>query len=143
MSGEQFDERDNAFIDDALQSANTPYGESILIKRFTGIADPGDPARGIQPRLGFTLTPAKAVVSSVAQQDVLYSGGLYQLGDIKINLKQKLNFVDTINQIGGRSEGDRIEYEGHEYRIVGKSHTHTLVNNERLFGYVFRKIGDA
>ena len=143
MTSEQFSEKDRQFIDDALVSANVPYGESIIIKKFTGIADPGDPARGIQPTLGFSRKPAKAVVNSVSQQDILYSGGLYQLGDISVTLKEKLNIIDTTNQIGGQSQGDRIIYEKHEYRIVGKQDTHSLIGKEVLFGYIFRKVGNA
>lgn len=143
MAGEQFSDKDRQFVDDALASTNVPYGEPIIIKKFTGIVDPGDPARGIQPRLGFSKKPATAVVNSVSQQDVLYSGGLYQLGDISVTLTQKLNIIDTTNQIGGQSQGDRIIYEKHEYRIVGKSHTHSTIGKEVLFGYVFRKVGNA
>ena len=143
MGGEQFSDKDRNFVDDALASTNVPYGEPIIIKKFTGIADPGDPARGILPRLGFSRKPVKAVVDSVSQQDVLYSGGLYQLGDISITLKEKLNIMDTTQQIGGQSQGDRIIYEKHEYRIVGKQDTHSVLGKEVLFSYVFRKVGNS
>lgn len=143
MGGEQFSEKDRSFIDDALNSADVPFGESIIIKRSTGVSDPGDPARGILPKQGFSRTPAKAIIVSVTQEDVLYSGGLYQIGDITVTLKQRLNIIDTTQQVGGLSDGDRVIYENHEYRIVGKSHTHSMVGKEVLFGYVFRKIGNA
>ena len=143
MSCEQFDEKDRAIIKDALDSVNTPYGEHITIKRYNGIADPGDPARGIQPKLAFIFIHAKAIITSVSQQDIMYSGGLYQTGDIRANMKQKLNYIDTIEQTGGQSQGDRIIYEGHEYRIVGKYDSQVVINSDRLYMYVFRKIGNA
>jgi len=142
MSGEQFSEKDKAFIEDALKGVNVPYAEPIVIKRFTGINDPGDPAAGIQPKLGFTLTATKGIINSIQHQDILNSGGIYQVGDITVELTQRLNYIDVIPQQGGTSQGDRIIYEGHEYRIVGKVDTHTLVGKQQLFSYTFRKIGD-
>lgn len=143
MSGEQFDEKDRAFIKESLDSVNVPYGESVILKKYTGISDPGDPARGIQPKLGFINTQTRAIIDSVSQRDVMYSGGLYQTGDIKVTLKERLNIIDTIDQPGGKSQGDRLIYEGHEYRVIGKFDSHVLIDSNRLFSYAMRKIGDA
>jgi len=143
MAGEQFSDKDKALVEDFLKSADTPYGEPIIIKKFVGFASQGDPARGIQPKLQFNQIRTKAIVDTVTQNDVMNSGGLYQIGDIKVTLKEKLNIIDTTNQIGGQSQGDQIIYEGHQYRILGKSHTHALVGKEQLFGYVFRKVGNS
>jgi hypothetical protein len=144
MPGEQWDERDNAFIKDSIEGTNIPYQEPVMLKKFIGITDPGDPANGIQAQLGYKLTPLKsAIVNSVTQQDVLYSGGLYQIGDIRISLIEELNYIDTIQQIGGQSVGDRISYRKHDYRIVGKIDHETLIGNDRLHVYVFRKVGNT
>lgn len=144
MPGEQWDERDNAFIKDSIEGTNIPYQEPVMLKKFIGITDPGDPVNGIQAQLGYKLTPLKsAIVSSITQQDVLYSGGLYQLGDIRISLVDQLNYIDVIQQVGGQSVGDRISYRGHDYRIVGNVQRNTLIGNDRLYSYVFRKIGNT
>lgn len=142
MSGEQFNDCDKSFIRDAMKSVNVPYGEAVVIKRYTGVSSPGDPARGIQPKLQYTLIPTRAIVDSVAQQDVQYSAGIYQIGDLKVSLKEQLNVVDVIPQTGGQSQGDRLLYKGHEYRTVGKFDVGTLMGNEQVFVYVFRKVGN-
>ena len=141
--GEQFKDKDRAFIEACLRSTDVPYGELVIIKRFTGFASAGDSARGIQPVPSYTKVTSKAIVDNITPQDILYGGGLYQTGDITISLRENLNYIDTINQSGGQSHGDRIIYEGHEYRIVGKKDTHTLIGREKLVTYVMRKIGNA
>lgn len=141
--GEQFSDKDLAFIQECVKSTDIPYGNKVIIKRYTGISDPGDPASGVQPRLQFEKILLRAIVQSVSQRDILVSGGLYQLGDISVTLKEKLNYIDTISQTGGASQGDRLIYEEHEYRIVGKIQNLTLINNNRVSTYVFRKIGNA
>ena len=140
--GEQFSEKDNQFIKDAIDSVDKPYGDNIIIKKFTGIADPGDPARGIQRRFAFKRIKTTAIITGVSQRDITNSGGIYQLGDLNVSLKQKLNYIDTIQQTGGLSQGDRIIYEGHEYRIVGKVDTEPLIGKNRANVYIIRKIGD-
>ena len=143
MSGEQFSEKDRSFIEDAIESTNVPYGENIIIKRFDGFVNTGNPAGGVQPVLKFKRIPATAIIAPIVQQDVVYSGGVYQIGDIKITLKEQLNFMDTTTQTGGKSEGDRVIYRGHEYRIVGKSDDNILVGTSKIFIYTLRKIGNA
>ena len=143
MDCEQFDDKDKAFIKDALDSVDVPYGERVIIKKYTGISDPGDPARGIQPKLGFTNIPTRAIIDSVTAQDIMHSGGLYQTGDIKVNMKERLNIIDTIAQPGGTSQGDRLIYEGHEYRVVGKFNSQVLIDSTRLYVYTMRKIGNS
>lgn len=140
MAGEQFGEQDRAFINDCVKSTNQPYGEDIVIKRYSGIVDAGDPARGIQPKLGFTRIPVKAIVSNITQRDILYSGGIYQYGDITLNIEAELKFID--NKVNP-DQNDRIEYRGHDYRIVGRIDPETLVNRDKLFVYVLRKIGNV
>jgi hypothetical protein len=139
----QFDERDNAFIRDAINSVDGPYGEKVIIKKYTGVLDPGDPANGIQAQYQYVKIPTKVIVDAVTQRDILYSGGIYQVGDLRVTSPIKLNYIDTINQTGGPSQGDTLIYRGHEYRIVGKVDPETLVGNDALYIYVFRKIGNA
>jgi len=143
MSGEQFSDKDNWFIYDAINSTNVPYGEQIILKRYTGVSDPGDPAQGIQAQYQYTKIPVKAIIMAVSAQDVTYSGGVYQIGDIRVTLSLQLNFIDTTTQMGGESQGDRIIYLNHEYRIVGKPDYEPLIDRQKMFVYVFRKIGNA
>lgn len=137
--GEQFGEQDRAFINDCIKSTNQPYGEEIILKRYSGVVDAGDPARGIQPKLGFTRTPIKAIISNVTQRDIMFSGGIYQLGDITLNMEAELKFIDNKNT---PDQNDRIVFKGHEYRIVGRIDDETLISRDKLFVYVLRKIGN-
>ena len=141
--GEQFDERDRSFIDDCTRDVNVPYGERVVIKRFMGIGDPGDPAVGIQPVYAYQFLPVKAVIDSISSRDILYSGGIYLVGDIRITLTQKLNFIDTVVQTGGTTQGDRVIYREHEYRIVGRLDPETLIDRDKVFAYILRKVGNA
>lgn len=140
--GEQFSEKDRAFIDDATKDVNVPYGERVYIKRYIGVADAGDPAKGIQAQYQYKITPVKAVIEGISPQDVMYSGGIYQIGDIRATLTQKLNFVDAVSQTGGFTEGDKLIYREHEYRVVGRVDPETLIDRDKVYRYVFRKIGN-
>ena len=141
--GEQFSEKDLSFITESVKSTDIPYGDKVIIKQYVGISTPGDPASGVQAIFLFKKIQTRAVVQAVTQRDILSSGGLYQLGDISVTLKEKLNYIDTIPQVGGPSQGDRLLYEGHEYRIVGKIQNLTLISTTKVSTYIFRKIGNA
>jgi len=141
--GEQFSEKDRAFIDDASKDANIPYGEKVYIKQYIGVANAGDPAKGIQAQYQYKLTPVRAIIEGISPQDVQYSGGLYLIGDIRATLTQKLNFVDTVSQVGGFTEGDKLIYREHEYRIVGRVDPETMIDRDKVHRYVFRKIGNV
>jgi hypothetical protein len=143
MTGEQFSEKDQAFVNDCIRDVNVPYGEKVYLKQYTGVADAGDPLNGVQAKYAYKITPVKAVIDSVTASDVLYSGGIYQIGDLRISLTQKLNFVDSAVQTGGTSQGDRIRYREHEYRIVGRLDPETLIARDKAFIYVLRKVGNA
>jgi hypothetical protein len=143
MPGEQWGEQDQSFINDAMRDVNVPYGERVYLKQYTGIAIPGDPLNGIQAVYSYKITPVQAVVDSVSATDVLYSGGIYQIGDLRVTLTQKLNFVDSTIQTGGISQGDRLQYREHDYRIVGRMNPETLILQDKVFVYVFRKVGNV
>ena len=143
MPGEQFGEQDRAFIFDAMRDVNVPYGEKVYLKQYTGVLDAGDPMNGVQAKYSYKVTPVKAVIDSVSASDVLYSGGIYLIGDLRITLTQKLNFVDSTMQTGGLTQGDRILYREHEYRIVGRMNPETTIDKDVAFIYVLRKVGNA
>jgi len=140
---EQFDERDQAFINDSIRSTHVPYGENVILLRQTGVLSSGDPAQGIQSQYQYAKLTVKAIISGLSQQDILSSGGIYQVGDIRVSLTQQLNYIDTIQQIGGQSQGDQLVYQGHKYRIVGKVADDVLIGQDKVFQYVFRKVGNA
>lgn len=143
MTGEQFSDKDNAFINDCVRDVNVPYGEKVYLKRCTGIASPGDPIGGTQPVYAYSITPVQVIINVVTPSDVSYSGGIFLLGDLRITMTQQLNFEDTAPQVGGTSEGDRIIWKNHEYRIVGRWDCEPLVQQDRLYSYVFRKVGNS
>lgn len=141
--GEQFGEQDRAFIDDCTKAVNVPYGEKVYIKRYTGVSNVGDPTQGIQAQAQYQLLPVQGVIAGLSQQDILYSGGIYQTGDISITLTQRLNFVDVVSQQGGQSQGDHIIYREHVYRVVGRMDPETLIARDKVFMYVIRKVGNS
>ena len=143
MTGEQWNEKDQAFINDAVHDVNVPYGEKVYLKRYIGIADAGDPIAGIQAKSAYKITPVQAIINTVSAADALYSGGLYLTSDLRVSLTQKLNFIDSTVQIGGQSQGDRIIWHEHEYRIVGRWDCEPLLGDDKAFVYVFRKVGNA
>lgn len=143
MSDEQWSDQDKSFIDDAMRDVNVPYGERVYLKQYTGISDPGDPMNGIQAKHSYKITPVQAVVDSVSATDVLYSGGIYLMGDLHITLTQKLNFLDSSVQTGGVSQGDRIQYREHDYRIVGRMNPETIIAQDKVYIYVLRKVGNS
>jgi len=143
VSDEQWSDQDKSFIDDAMRDVNVPYGERVYLKQYTGISDPGDPMNGIQAKHSYKITPVQAVVDSVSATDVLYSGGIYLMGDLHITLTQKLNFLDSSVQTGGVSQGDRIQYREHDYRIVGRMNPETIIAQDKVYIYVLRKVGNS
>ena len=126
---------DRAEIRDMLEAGRAEVGETVLIKRTTGV-NPGDPAKGIGATYSFEVRPSLAVIESLEQSDIMYSGGLYQLGDIKVQLNEELREVS--DKVG--SIGDRLIWRGSEYRVVGKKRPAVLMNQTYFFEYVMRKV---
>lgn len=143
MTGEQFSEQDFAFINDAMRDVDVPYGEKVYLKQYLGVANPGDPMNGVQATYSYKVTPVPAIIESVSATDALYSGGIYMVGDLRITLRQKLNFIDTTVQTGGLSQGDKLQYREHDYRIVGRFNPETVIGKDEVYIYIMRKIGNA
>ena len=143
MTGEQWSDQDKNFINDAMRDVNVPYGEKVYLKQYIGVANPGDPMNGIEPTYAYKITPVQAIIDSVSATDVLYSGGIYQMGDLRVTLTQKLNYIDSTVQTGGQSQGDKLQYREHDYRIVGRMNPETIIFQDKVFVYVFRKVGNA
>lgn len=126
---------DKAQIRDMVQEGRLEAGEPVIVKRLTSV-NPGDPAKGIGPTYSFRLTPSRAVIQTVGQNDILYSGGLYQVGDIRCQLNEELTEVSDKSG----SIGDRLIWRGSEYRIVGKKQPAVLGSRTLFFEYVMRKV---
>jgi len=124
-----------AHIRNMLRRVREDIGEPILIKRITG-ASPGDPVKGISPSYTFSTTPSRAIIESLTQDDILYSGGLYQIGDLNVQLDERLQEITD----KGRGIGDRMIWRESEYQVVGKKKPQHVVGKDYFFLYVMRKV---
>ena len=129
-----YENTDRGIIREYMREGKRPAGEPILIKYYTGITA-GDPTKGIAKTFTWNLVKEFAVVTSINQQDIVYSGGIYQIGDIRVQLMLELSPLDDSTQ----SPGDRIVWRGNEYRQVGKIST-SYLESYVLYDYVFRRI---
>jgi len=125
---------DGAFIRDLLLDSVRVANEFVLLKIHTGeIA--GNPAHGIARTFTYLVKKSKVVISGLSPQDIMYSGGIYQVGDMQLQLFEELKQEDQ------GQPGDRLIYRGHEYRIVGKVQTNTIAESDHVFSYAVRKVG--
>lgn len=124
-----------AIIRCASDEARLVYGEVVLIKRISG-SSPGDPIQGVSPTYTFTTTKSRAVITTLGQNDIMRSGGIYQVGDITIDLNEELEEVTDKT----RGIGDRMIWRDNEYRIVGKKQNRNISDRDHLFTYVMRKV---
>jgi len=129
-----YEREDKGIIREYLKDGKRPAGEPIVIKFCTGTVA-GDPTKGIAKTFAYSLVKEFAVITGIEQQDIVYSGGLYQIGDIKVQLMLELKPADDATQF----PGDRITWRGHEYRQVGRIST-SYLESYILYDYVFRRI---
>jgi len=129
-----YEKMDKAIIRDLLREGKIPAGEPIVVKIYKGTID-GDPTKGIAKTFDYSIIKDFAVVGAIEQQDIVYSGGIYQLGDVKVQLMRELKPIDDTTQ----SPGDRIVWRGNEYRQVGRISTNYLMGYV-LFDYIFRRV---
>ena len=129
-----YNKSDKGIIREYLKEGKIPAGEPILIRLFKGIIE-GDPTRGVAKTFDFITIKDFAVVTAIEQNDIVFSGGIYQLGDIKIQLTRELKPIDDATQ----SPGDRVLWRGKEYRQVGRIAT-SYLEGYILFDYVFRRV---
>jgi len=125
---------DSGIIKEYLQAGKGVIEEPITLKSFVSIIA-GDPTKGIAKTFAYNIAQTTAIISGIEQNDIIYSGGIYQLGDIKVQMRIQLNMIDDVTQ----NPGDRILWRGHEYRPVGKEST-SYLSGYVLYDYVFRRI---
>jgi len=124
-----------AIVKCSSEEARLTFGDVVLIKSISG-GDPGNPAQGISPTYTFTTTRSRAIVSELNQNDIMQSGGIYQLGDITIELNEELSEISDRT----RGVGDRMIWRGNEYRIMGKKKNQNINDRDHIFTYVMRKV---
>ena len=128
---------DKCLIKNMLQDVVENLGDAVVLK-IVATSIPGDPAKGIGNTYTFTLKQTRAVIDQVNQTDILNSGGIYLVGDIVVQLKERLReVVDKVGHIG-----DRMIWDGYEYRIVGKRWPETLQGVSVVYKYTMRKVDD-
>ncbi len=124
-----------ALIRNASEEARLQYGERITIK-LLDTSSPGNPVQGIAPTYTFIKTRSRGIIAQLSQRDVMNSGGLYQVGDLGIDLNEDLEEVSDTT----RGIGDRMIWRGNEYRIVGKKKNLSVVDKDYFFSYAMRKV---
>jgi hypothetical protein len=129
-----YEKIDKAIIRDLLKEGKVPAGEPVVLKIYVNTTA-GDPTKGIAKTFVFNKIKDFAVISAVEQQDVVYSGGIYLLGDVKVQLTRELKPIDDST----KSPGDRLLWRGNEYRQVGKINADYL-EGYVLYNYVFRRV---
>ena len=134
--GQLISDNDEAFIKDTLEEAAGIADEPALIKFQTG-ETVGNPAHGIARTFIYTVRSTRIIVESVSPQDIMYSGGIYQVGDVQAQLTEELKGENE-----GRP-GDRVIYRNDEYRVVGKTQPGVLLGADLFFSYALRKVGKA
>jgi len=108
--------------------------EPVVFKLYQSTTA-GDPTRGVAKTFVYISVASTAIISAIEQADIVYSGGIYKIGDIKLQTPRLLKEVDDTTQ----SPGDRVIWRGNEYRPVGKSASH-YIGSYLLYDYVFRRV---
>lgn len=129
-----FDGCDSGVIKEYLKAGKGSLEEPIMLKIYQSTTA-GDPTKGIAKTFNYIFENTTAIVSGIAQNDLVLSGGIYQIGDVKVQLRQLLKEIDDKTQM----PGDRMIWRGHEYRIVGRVSSN-YVAGYVLYDYLFRRI---
>jgi hypothetical protein len=137
-SGEGFYKKgtDKAYIAKLMKDGQ-PAGEYVLIRRVSGRTD-GNAAQGVQPTLIYKTKKTDAIIERLSPEELNSSAGLYQYGDLHIELLEELKFTDE--QSGDIV--DRIIYQKQTYRIVGHTQNRNIEHKDMYFAYVVRKVGN-
>jgi hypothetical protein len=137
MGGEGFYKKtDKAYIQ-KNQRDGQGVGEEVLLRLVSG-RTAGDPTAGVQPTLTYTVKKTRAVVRQLTPEEIVGSSGIYQYGDLDVELLEELKFADE--RTG--DIGDRVVYQSATYRVVGKPLPQTIEGRSMFFKYVMRKVGD-
>jgi hypothetical protein len=137
MGGEGFYKKtDKAYIQKLINDGQ-PIGEYVLIRRVTG-KTVGNAAIGEQSTLIYKTKKTNAIIERMSPDEINSSAGIYQYGDLRIELLEELKFTDE--QSG--DIGDRVIYQKQTYRIVGRTQNQSIEHRAMYFAYVVRKVGN-
>ena len=132
-----FKKNDTAYIKQ-LQEDVKNLGETVFI-RLVSSRTTGNAKQGTQPTLIYKTKKTKAIINRLTPEEVVSSAGIYQHGDLRIQLLEELKFAnDSTGDIG-----ERIIYQKTTYRIVGRTQNEAIENKNMLFSYNIRKVGNA
>jgi hypothetical protein len=127
---------DKAYIQKLMKDGQ-PMGDYVLIRRVSG-RTVGNAAQGVQPTLIYKTKKTDAVIDRLSPEEIAASAGLYQYGDMRIELIEELKFTDE--QSG--DVGDRVIYQKQTYRIVGRTQNRNIEHKAVYFSYIIRKVGN-
>ena len=136
-TGGFYKKTDKAYIQQNQKDAQPTSGETVILRIVSG-RTAGNPIEGVQPTLIYKSKKTKASIVRLTPDEVVASSGIYQHGDLKVQLLEKLNFT---NEQSG-SIGDRMIYEKQTYRIVGKTDNRDIEDRAMFFSYIMRKVGN-
>lgn len=128
---------DTAFIQRNQQDGQPVGYETVLVRRVSG-TNPGNPLIGIQPTLIYKVKKTKAVITRLSPEEILASAGIYQYGDLKMDLMEEMSFIDERSG----TVGDRVIYQRQTYRIVGRTQNQAIEGKSVFYSYVVRKVGN-
>lgn len=127
---------DKAYIQQNMKDGQ-PVGEYILIRRVSGRTD-GNPTQGEQPTLVYKTKKTTGVVEFATPEEVSSNAGIYQYGDLHLELLEELKFIDE--RTGDM--GDRVIYKNQTYRVFGRTQPRNVINKDVYFAYLIRKVGN-
>ncbi len=129
-----YENSDKAIIREYLNEGKRPAGEPIIVKVWLSTVA-GDPTKGIATTFNWRLDSDYATILEIQQKDIVTTGGIYQIGDIAVQMTRQLQPLDD----NAGKVGDRIIWRGHEYRQIGNIDTDYLMGTI-LYNYVFRRV---
>jgi hypothetical protein len=128
---------DTAFIQQNQKDGQPVGYETVLVRRVSG-TNVGNPTNGIQPTLIYKTKKTKAVIVRLTPEEIVSSAGIYQYGDLKVDLIDELNFIDERSG----EIGDRMIYQRQTYRIVGRTQNQAIEGRSVFYTYIMRKVGN-
>lgn len=116
------DGEDFASISMSMQEISPVTDRLLTLKRVTGFT--AGTFDGVTPSPTYRTIQAPGLVEQVTPQEVVHSGGLLTLGDLKLittfDILEKLDNVYPYTDTTKPQQADELVYEGVAYHMVGK-----------------------
>ena len=118
----QVSKQDGRMFRDALRELSGTFEEQVLLKQWQSQGG-GNPQHGVTNTDVFKSVHTRANISSLAAQEVFYSGSVFQVGDIKVELRVPI-FGGTPRagedgQAAGRKP-DQLVWRGITFYVIGR-----------------------